>query len=115
MPGRAGVLLIMNVPQLLFALTLWLAASAAAQTAPSSGTKPSNQSQPATNQPATNPSSGSTAPQQNRPAASEADTDADSSNIGDPLLDVPPLPKGNVTVVGGTVEKVDQIRNKMVV
>src|SRR5262249_51616637 len=105
----------MKVPQLLFVLTLWLAVAAAAQTTPSSGTKPPSQSQPAANQPATNPSSGNTAPQQSKPAANQADRDADSSNIGDPLLDVPPLPKGNVTVVGGTVEKVDQIRNKMVV
>jgi len=33
----------------------------------------------------------------------------------DPLLDVPPLPKGKVTLVGGTVRSIDQIRNRMTV
>lgn len=31
----------------------------------------------------------------------------------DPLLDVPPLPKGKVTLVGGRVKSVDHIRNRM--
>ena len=31
----------------------------------------------------------------------------------DPLLDVPPLPKGKVTLVGGRVKTVDHIRNRM--
>jgi hypothetical protein len=33
----------------------------------------------------------------------------------DPLLDVPPLPKSKVTLVGGTVRSIDQIRNRMTV
>lgn len=33
----------------------------------------------------------------------------------DPLLDVPPLPKGNPTLIGGTAEKVDRIRSRVVV
>jgi hypothetical protein len=109
------VLLIMKVPQMLFALTLWLAVSMAAQTAPSSATTVPSQNQPAANQPATNPSSPNAAGQQRQPTVSETDKDPDSPNVGDPLLDVPPLPKGNVTVVGGTVAKIDPIRNRMVV
>lgn len=33
----------------------------------------------------------------------------------DPLLDLPPLPRGKTTLVGGTVHSVDQIRNRLVV
>ena len=36
------------------------------------------------------------------------------ANPGDPLLDVPPLPKGKVTMEGGTVAKIDPIRNRLV-
>lgn len=56
--------------------------------------------------PAGNPSSASAAPA----AAASA-----SSNPGDPLLDVPPLPRGKVSFVGGNVAKVDTIRNHMTV
>ncbi len=35
--------------------------------------------------------------------------------LPDPLLDVPPLPKGPTSLVGGTVKSVDRIRNKLVV
>ena len=35
------------------------------------------------------------------------------ANPGDPLLDVPPLPKGKVTMEGGTVAKIDPIRNRL--
>lgn len=31
----------------------------------------------------------------------------------DPLLDPPPMPKGNVTLIGGTVKNVDRIREKL--
>lgn len=33
----------------------------------------------------------------------------------DPLLDVPPLPKGKVSLIGGTVKNVDRVREKLVV
>src|SRR5207248_3228056 len=36
-----------------------------------------------------------------------------AANPGDPLLDVPPLPKGKVTMEGGTVSKIDPIRNRL--
>ena len=32
---------------------------------------------------------------------------------GDPLLDVPPVPKGKTTLIGGNVTKIDTIRNRM--
>lgn len=57
---------------------------------------------------------GSTSKPQNQPA-SNAKPEEEPSNAGDPLLDVPPLPRGNVTVIGGTVQKIDQIRNRLVV
>src|SRR6185369_12936999 len=31
----------------------------------------------------------------------------------DPLLSVPPLPKGKTTLVGGQIRNIDQIRNRM--
>ena len=36
-------------------------------------------------------------------------------NSPDPLLDVPPLPKGKTTLIGGTVHHIDQIRNRLTV
>lgn len=33
----------------------------------------------------------------------------------DPLLDVPPLPKGKVTLIGGTVTGIDRVRDKVAV
>ena len=33
----------------------------------------------------------------------------------DPLLDLPPLPKHRVTLIGGTITKLDSVRNKMTV
>lgn len=57
---------------------------------------------------------GSASKPQNQPASS-AKPEEEPSNAGDPLLDVPPLPRGNVTVIGGTVQKIDQIRNRLVV
>ena len=103
----------MKVPHAAFsALVLLLALSLAAQTAPTSGTSVPTQTQPAANAPATN--SNSQAAPASKPAAAPPAAEENDS-VGDPLLDVPPLPKGNVTVVGGTVSKVDQIRNRMVV
>lgn len=33
----------------------------------------------------------------------------------DPLLDVPPMPEGTVSLIGGTVKSVDQVRDKLLV
>ena len=52
---------------------------------------------------------------QGTPSAGGSADGQDPDNAGDPLLDVPPLTKGTVTLVGGTVSKVDQIRNRLVV
>src|SRR5205085_9972973 len=47
-------------------------------------------------------------------AAPTAKPEGDALNSpGDPLLDVPPLPKGKVTLVGGNVLKIDPIRNRL--
>lgn len=48
-------------------------------------------------------------------SAPSSDSLSRESNPGDPLLDVPPLPKGNVTLVGGRLRKIDPIRDKVVV
>lgn len=104
----------MKVPHAaIFALALFVIVSVAAQSVPSSGTTAPSQTQPPANQPSANPSQNPAA-SQNKPAATPPATE-ENDNVGDPLLDVPPLPKGNVTVVGGTVSKIDQIRNRMVV
>lgn len=52
----------------------------------------------------------SAAPQNSQPT----DNLGREANPGDPLLDVPPLPKGKVTMEGGTVAKFDPIRNRLV-
>lgn len=49
---------------------------------------------------------------QGNPAPSAAQS---GSKAYDPLLDLPPLPKGKTTLVGGTVHSVDQIRNRLTV
>jgi hypothetical protein len=43
-----------------------------------------------------------------RPAAAAPDNPAN-----DPLFDVPPLPQGKVSLVGGTVAKIDRVRNRL--
>src|SRR5512142_1235305 len=42
-------------------------------------------------------------------------TAAPDNPAKDPLFDVPPLPEGKVSLVGGTVAKVDRVRNKLAV
>jgi hypothetical protein len=46
-----------------------------------------------------------------------SDKPADKSGVTgfDPYLDVPPMPKGRVTLVGGIVRNIDRIRNSMTV
>jgi Domain of unknown function (DUF5666) len=38
-----------------------------------------------------------------------------SDSTPDPLLDVPPMPKGDVTLVGGTVKHIDRLRDRLLV
>src|SRR5579862_2070091 len=46
--------------------------------------------------------------------ASPATTATQNTNEDyDPLLDVPPLPKGKVTLIGGTVTGIDRVRDKL--
>jgi hypothetical protein len=79
-------------------------------------------SQPsATTAPGTQPGATQTAPQANPPATqpttgqNTGTAQAGTVSENDPLLDVPPLPKSKVTLVGGTVRSIDQIRNRMTV
>jgi hypothetical protein len=48
--------------------------------------------------------------QQTRPASAGA---ADPTDANDPLFGVPPLPEGPVSLVGGTVQKIDRLRNRV--
>lgn len=61
----------------------------------------------------------STASENTTATASHAGADDDSDygviDNNDPILKPPPLPKGKLTLVGGTVAKIDRIRNLMVV
>lgn len=43
----------------------------------------------------------------------QSDVLSREANPGDPLLDVPPLPKGRVTMEGGIIAKVDPIRDRL--
>jgi hypothetical protein len=90
-----GVLSIMKLRiALCLALVLSIAVSVVAQTGTGSGTSSTQTQSP------------------NSPRQAQTEEEA---NPGDPLLDVPKLPEGNVTLVGGTVLKIDQIRNRFVV
>ena len=69
--------------------------------------------------PTTQPSAGNKASAANlTTSGNQAGSQAATGNQGsasenDSMLDVPPLPKSKVTLVGGTVHKIDQIRNRM--
>lgn len=39
----------------------------------------------------------------------------DTSDPNDPLFGVPPLPKGEVSLLGGTVQKIDRVHNRLTV
>src|SRR5579859_4479980 len=47
------------------------------------------------------------------PAAKTTETAA--TEPYDPVMDVPPLPKGKATLIGGTVRKIDRLRNRVTV
>jgi len=64
------------------------------------------QTQPATTLPA---------PSQPAPASVAAEKPAAANENHDPLLDLPALPRNRVTLIGGTVTKLDSIRDKMTV
>jgi len=48
-------------------------------------------------------------------AAQDSGTQGSATDPTDPLFGVPPLPKGKVSLVGGTVQKIDRIRNRLTV
>jgi hypothetical protein len=50
-----------------------------------------------------------------QPASSSASSPAAQRENYDPLLDLPPLPRKEVTLIGGTVVSLDEIMNHMVV
>jgi Domain of unknown function (DUF5666) len=52
---------------------------------------------------------------QNNAIQEGAATAQPQSGNYDPLLDLPPLPQGQTTLVGGTVHSIDQIRNRLTV
>ena len=52
--------------------------------------------------------------QNNASREGAASAQPESGNY-DPLLDLPPLPQGKTTLVGGTVHSIDQIRNRLTV
>jgi hypothetical protein len=50
---------------------------------------------------------------QNKVTSEGAATASPENSNYDPLLDLPPLPQGKTTLVGGTVHSIDQIRNRL--
>src|SRR5436305_4796329 len=80
-----------------------------AQTSATTGTNP-KPAQPAVAQPAPVASQ-----PQTKVLIPESDAAAANSPVesNDPLLSVPPMPKGKTTLVGGQVRNIDQIRNHM--
>jgi hypothetical protein len=53
-----------------------------------------------------------------QPSAPDAPTDSDTDTVADPaslLPDVPPVPRTNATLIGGTIERLDRVRDQMAV
>ncbi len=53
-----------------------------------------------------------------RPVAPEASADADPEIVADPaslLPDLPPVPRAKATLIGGTVERLDRVRDQLTV
>lgn len=53
-----------------------------------------------------------------RPVASEASKETDSNIVADPaslLPDLPPVPRAKATLIGGTVERLDRVRDQVTV
>jgi hypothetical protein len=114
-----------------FSLGVVLVACAIAQVTPSQGsvtpsvpgTAPNNAIQPVTDppvQPSTDanpPRTGNSAPEPSKPAKTDPTVDLD--NAMDPatlIPDLPPLsPKEKASLVGGTVDKLDRVRDQIVV
>ncbi len=53
-----------------------------------------------------------------QPVTPEASTDADAEIVADPaslLPDLPPVPRAKATLIGGTVERLDRVRDRLTV
>lgn len=96
----------LSYPVLFLALVAGVATAAGAQVA---NPAPSNNS-PAT---ASSGTGGAAAATQMPPQGTPAGSANEQDDNYDPLLAPPPLPKGKVTLIGGTVRHIDQIRNKL--
>lgn len=84
-----------------------------AGTAFGQNTSPDKNPQP--QKPATQQDSAAPSQPQTKVLIPESDAAAANSAVesNDPLLSVPPMPKGKTTLVGGQVRNIDQIRNRM--
>jgi hypothetical protein len=97
--------------------------AAMAQTPPASSSNPAGKPATASSQPAATPAAGETpAPQKPDPDAMPATVIFDKSAPGarstttdgsDPLFEPPPLPKGNVSLIGGVVRSIDRVKNRI--
>src|SRR6266851_4304600 len=86
--------------------------------APSSTASPSpNASDKASDKSVASPSALPASPQQPKTEIldSSATSGAAGANGRDPILDPPPFPSGNATLVGGIIRDVDHVRNRMAV
>lgn len=116
------------VRTLAFPVLILAATLAIGQTTPTSGQAtqppPHPVAQAPQGAPQTAPQPAAPSPVKTEPAASQPSTkilvpesDAAAANSpvesNDPLLSVPPMPKGKTTLVGGQVRNIDQIRNRM--
>lgn len=52
---------------------------------------------------------------QSKEAKTAAPPATETMDANDPLFGVPPMPKGKVSLVGGTVQKIDRVRNRVTV
>src|SRR3954454_12524980 len=93
--------------------TVALSLAVFAGTAFSQNTSSDKNTQP--QNPATQQDSSAPSQPQTKVLVPESDAAAANSAVdsNDPLLSVPPMPKGKTTLVGGQVRNIDQIRNRM--
>ncbi len=112
------------VPQVLLAAVVSFSLSVAAQSATENpkGATGASKNSADVNRNSNAPTPAAAAPDAGAPDASNGNSSAPPSGIldresnpGDPLLDVPPLPKGKATLIGGRVEKIDPIRDRITV
>jgi hypothetical protein len=93
-------------------VVLSLGATSCAQSAPTPAMSGATQASPSSS---STSGKSATSPQPTHAQRRQSDSAAERERSGaDPLLDLPPLPNTKMTIVGGTVAKLDRVRDRLV-